>query len=119
MPELKAHAPDLGCSFCGKSKDNVAKLIAGPGVYICDECIGLCNDILAEEPMTSLADWDALGDDELLERMVQVASTRDRVDAGVGAIVRVLRSRDVTWARIGQALGITRQSAWERYSGEE
>lgn len=39
----------LQCSFCGKSQDNVRKLIAGPTVYICDECIELCNDIIAEE----------------------------------------------------------------------
>ena len=40
---------DLVCSFCGKSQDEVKKLIAGPTVYICDECIELCNDIIAEE----------------------------------------------------------------------
>ena len=39
----------LSCSFCGKSQREVKKLIAGPTVYICDECIGLCNDIIAEE----------------------------------------------------------------------
>jgi len=39
----------LFCSFCGKSQDEVKKLIAGPSVYICDECIDLCNDIIAEE----------------------------------------------------------------------
>src|SRR6195952_3887136 len=39
----------LSCSFCGKSQKEVRKLIAGPTVYICDECIGLCNDIIAEE----------------------------------------------------------------------
>jgi len=39
----------LLCSFCGKSQKEVKKLIAGPGVYICDECIELCNDIIAEE----------------------------------------------------------------------
>ncbi len=39
----------LRCSFCGKSQDEVRKLIAGPNVYICDECIELCNDIIAEE----------------------------------------------------------------------
>jgi ATP-dependent Clp protease ATP-binding subunit ClpX len=37
------------CSFCGKTQKQVKKLIAGPGVYICDECIDLCNDIIAEE----------------------------------------------------------------------
>ena len=41
--------PTLSCSFCGKSQKEVRKLIAGPTVYICDECINLCNDIIAEE----------------------------------------------------------------------
>lgn len=39
----------LKCSFCGKSQDQVKKLVAGPGVYICDECIELCNEIIEEE----------------------------------------------------------------------
>ena len=39
----------LKCSFCGKTQDQVKKLIAGPEVYICDECVDLCNEILDEE----------------------------------------------------------------------
>ena len=39
----------LRCSFCGKSKDSVKKFISGPSVYICNECVSLCNEILAEE----------------------------------------------------------------------
>lgn len=39
----------LFCSFCGKNQKDVAKLIAGPAVYICDECVRLCNEILSEE----------------------------------------------------------------------
>ena len=39
----------LLCSFCGKTQRQVRKLIAGPGVYICDECIDLCNEIVEEE----------------------------------------------------------------------
>ncbi|MFN0063694.1 MAG: ATP-dependent Clp protease ATP-binding subunit ClpX [Myxococcaceae bacterium] len=45
----KRDSQTLCCSFCGKSQKEVKKLIAGPTVYICDECIGLCNDIIAEE----------------------------------------------------------------------
>ncbi len=45
----KEHHVNLSCSFCGKSQREVRKLIAGPTVYICDECIKLCNDIIAEE----------------------------------------------------------------------
>jgi ATP-dependent Clp protease ATP-binding subunit ClpX len=44
-----ANSAKLFCSFCGKSQDAVRKLIAGPSVYICDECVDLCNDILREE----------------------------------------------------------------------
>jgi hypothetical protein len=40
---------DLACSFCGKSRQQTERLIGGPGVYICDECVDLCNEILAEE----------------------------------------------------------------------
>ncbi|MEO6163446.1 MAG: ATP-dependent Clp protease ATP-binding subunit ClpX [Candidatus Binatia bacterium] len=50
MPKHGEHGSgNLVCSFCGKSQDEVRKLIAGPTVYICDECIDLCNDIIAEE----------------------------------------------------------------------
>ena len=45
----KEQTVNLRCSFCGKNQREVKKLIAGPTVYICDECIGLCNDIIAEE----------------------------------------------------------------------
>ena len=44
-----SHDKHLRCSFCGKSKDSVRKFISGPSVYICNECIALCNEILAEE----------------------------------------------------------------------
>src|SRR6185436_9247332 len=49
MPIEKRDGASLTCSFCGKAQKEVKKLIAGPTVYICDECIGLCNDIIAEE----------------------------------------------------------------------
>jgi ATP-dependent Clp protease ATP-binding subunit ClpX len=55
----------LKCSFCGKSQKQVKKLIAGPGVYICDECIDLCNEIIEEE----LADADDVKLDELPKPM--------------------------------------------------
>src|SRR6201991_4672570 len=51
----------LKCSFCGKSQKQVKKLIAGPGVYICDECIDLCNEIIEEElSESSDLKWDEL-----------------------------------------------------------
>lgn len=124
------------CSFCGKSQHEAARLVAGPGVYICNECVELCNQIIAEEPKKDVHDavarrarggdgpptlkaWDGLSDDELLAEMVKAHAAHDNVDRGVAQHVAALRARGVSWARIGEVLGITRQSAWERFSGEE
>ncbi|RLB10482.1 MAG: ATP-dependent Clp protease ATP-binding subunit ClpX [Deltaproteobacteria bacterium] len=52
---------ELFCSFCGKSQDEVKKLIAGPSVYICDECIQLCNEIIAEEYSKETEEFDSEG----------------------------------------------------------
>ena len=49
----------LHCSFCGKSQREVNKLIAGPSVYVCNECVNLCNDILAEESKNEPGDKKA------------------------------------------------------------
>ena len=46
----------LYCSFCGKSQHEVRKLIAGPSVFICDECVELCNDIIREEMQESVGE---------------------------------------------------------------
>jgi hypothetical protein len=117
----------VNCSFCGKPSPAVAKVIAGPGVYICNECIQLCNDILKEEeqapsspPGTRLpAREEAMTDAEILALLPRIASVSAQTEASLQRLVTVLRGRGVTWARIGTALQITRQSAWERFSGEE
>ena len=49
MTNKSGQGGQLTCSFCGKAQEEVKKLIAGPAVYICDECIELCKDIIAEE----------------------------------------------------------------------
>lgn len=118
-------ALQVNCSFCTKPSSAVAKVIAGPGVYICNECIQLCNDILEQEqqassPGTQLpAREEAMTDEEILALLPRIASVSEQTDASLQRLVTVLRGRGVTWARIGAALQITRQSAWERFSGEE
>jgi ATP-dependent Clp protease ATP-binding subunit ClpX len=127
----------LRCSFCAKSQFEVAKLVAGPGVFICDECVDLSSQIIAEELEQSSRDekamttaprsktppeikaWDALTDDGLLTEMVRAHDAHNNVDRAVARHVIALRERGVSWARIGDALGMTRQSAWERFSGED
>ena len=72
MAKFDAH---LKCSFCGKSQDQVRKLIAGPGVYICDECIDLCNEILDEElidSQTKISQNDPLVKKKLKENNAEI-----------------------------------------------
>jgi hypothetical protein len=125
----------LLCSFCTKSQLDVVKLVAGPGVFICDECIDLCSQIIAEEAKRkassagdvtgstevppALKVWTGLSDDDLLREMVRAHAAHQNVDRAVKRHVVALRERGISWARIGEALGMTRQSAWERFSGEE
>lgn len=109
----------LRCSFCGKTGDEVQRLISGPGVFICDECVGLCERVLSDQPLPTFPPLDGKTDEELLADMARLDASRGQVEAAVQDRVLRLRSRSVTWARIGEALGISRQSAWERYSGEE
>ncbi len=58
MSDKERENPNCECSFCGKKQEDVEKLIAGPDVYICDECIELCNEIVAEESGVSSEDLD-------------------------------------------------------------
>lgn len=109
----------LCCSFCNKDKDAVVKLIAGPGVYICDECVHLCDLILAEQQVRDFGSWTERPDDELLASLGRVQAVVAQVDAAVHDHVAILRERGVSWTRIGQALGVSKQAAWERFSGED
>lgn len=109
----------LYCSFCRKDEHTVAKLIGGPGVYICDACVDLCNKILAGKSVPSFAGWETLSDDDLLTTLRPAAVALDNVEGTLKQHVTQLRGRGVTWTRIGEALGVSRQAAWERFSGEE
>lgn len=46
---MKGHSRDARCSFCGRPRDRVRRLVAGPGVYICNQCVELCNQVLNED----------------------------------------------------------------------
>jgi hypothetical protein len=119
-PASNASRPvTLYCSFCGKDKDSVAKMVAGPGVYICSECIGLCTEILASEEMPAINPRHDLPDDELLASLTRAQAAAPQVDAAMRDYVGILRGRGVSWTRIGSALGVSKQSAWERFSGED
>jgi hypothetical protein len=121
-PAAGAFAPTkktLYCSFCFKSQHQVRKLISCPAsIFICDECIGLCNEIIAGRfPDKSKQPSDQeLPTDRLLERLQPIEETLQGKGNQLQWVVELLRSREVSWAQIGAALGISRQSAWERFT---
>lgn len=111
------------CSFCHKRSADVSKLIAGPGVHICDQCVALCNAILEEEKLADTTEprlpaWETMTDDQILDHLPKIAAVQAQVDDNLHDWVAHLRGRDVSWERIGAALGMTRQSAWERFRSE-
>ncbi|RLP11018.1 ATP-dependent Clp protease ATP-binding subunit ClpX [Propionibacterium australiense] len=73
MPRIGESSDLFKCSFCGKSQKQVKKLIAGPGVYICDECIDLCNEIIEEE-------LSQLGEAEAPSQLPKPAEIREFLD---------------------------------------
>jgi len=116
-----ASQPQIRCSFCAKPEDAVSKVIAGPGIYICDECVQLCNEILAAPPVDrpQIPYWESMSDEQLLAHLPKVAEVGSQVEANLKEWVDRARHRGITWARVGAALEMTRQSAWGRFSGEE
>ena len=112
-------AKTLYCSFCFKSQHNVKMLIAGPsGIFICDECVDMCDEYRAGRvPDTSKFPSDtAMPTERLLERLEAIEETVQGKASQLRWVVQLLRSREVSWAVIGAALGMSRQSAWERFS---
>ena len=108
----------LYCSFCYKSQHEVRKLISGPGgIFICDECVALCNEIIAGHfPSSKSPSVEELPTERLLERLGAIEETMQGKGNQLRQAVDLLRSRQVSWAVIGAALGISRQSAWERFA---
>ncbi|GAA1295946.1 hypothetical protein Psi02_11940 [Planotetraspora silvatica] len=111
------------CSFCNKSDTKVDKLVAGAGVHICNECVALAASIidgsLGGPAGPRVPVWESLTDEEMLGHIPRVAAHIDQAEADLRSWVQELRRRGVTWSKIGEALGVTRQSAWGRFSGEE
>ncbi|HEX3623220.1 MAG TPA: ClpX C4-type zinc finger protein [Acidimicrobiales bacterium] len=89
MPTFGRREDLLACSFCGKRQDQVVKLIAGPGVYICDECVQLCDRIV---------------EDELADRAGRASPTDAEIEAAARAVnAAVSRFRALALRRGGGA----------------
>jgi hypothetical protein len=114
------------CSFCGRPNTEVTRLVAGPGVFICDGCVALCSEIIADTAQIvaegrprppQIAPWEHEASlDEVLAALPPVAAAGSQAEQNLNAWVQKARALGGTWAQIGEALGMTRQSAWERFA---
>jgi ClpX C4-type zinc finger len=110
------------CSFCLKPSHKVAKMVAGPGVYICNECVVLCTQVILNPPSLpfGLTGWEEeLTIEGVLASLPQLAAVGTQAENNLSRFVKKAKELGATWADIGTSLGMTRQSAWERFSGEE
>lgn len=109
------------CSFCTKPAEEVETLVAGAGVFICNECVDLSSAVIAAKRDSGsrlrVPLWEQIEDQALLDHLPRIEAVRDQVDDDLRAWVAEARRREVSWDRIGAALGMKRQSAWERFAG--
>jgi ATP-dependent protease Clp ATPase subunit len=108
------------CAFCGLTPASGQRLIAGPGVTICEMCVAAAAKILHDTSTDGLPKsmgpiWDQMSDTEILQHLPEISRVSLKVEEQLRAWVRVARERKIAWAQIGAALDITRQSAWERF----
>ena len=106
----------LMCSFCARPAGAAGRLVAGPGVAICQRCAEASMKLLSSANGSPAEDpWLRMTDDELLAHLPEIASVASQVEERLSAWVGAARQRRISWARIGASLGMTRQSAWERF----
>jgi ATP-dependent protease Clp ATPase subunit len=112
------------CSFCAKVETDVRVLIAGVDVFICDECVQVCQEIIAQRAGTPTVGEtpnpvspDKMPTENLLKILVGYNGAFKKTNAAMQDIVDILRARDVTWATVGQTLAVSRQAAWKRFAG--
>src|SRR5215831_4342275 len=107
------------CSFCRKADAEVKRMLGGPSVYICGACVRTCVKILIGafgRRTPDFAGWDSYTDSQLLASLAPSEQTLEAVRHDIQAKVDILRKRGVSWEKIGEALAISRQAAWERFS---
>jgi len=110
------------CSFCGTrgGPGTDVDLMGGLGAQICRGCVDDFHAILHDEDRQAAAcarmPWDSMSDAEVLATLPMILSSAEQNATFAQEWVCLLRERGVSWAQIGQALGVTRQAAWARFA---
>lgn len=112
------------CSFCGVQGTAETLFAGGLGAMMCADCVSFFHaKFSSEEGRQSISlrsrpqlPWDEMSDTEILAKLPMIAATATQVGSFLGDWVRLARGRGLSWTEIGQALGVSRQAAWERFS---
>lgn len=112
-PESEAEV--VTCSFCGKSQKDVKKLIAGPAqIYICDECVGLCAEIITDDVQELKPSEEQLA--AAWSAMLKNRANLARIaEADLDKLVRQARAKGLEWSTIANFVGVTPEEAASRW----
>ncbi|MBZ5738145.1 ClpX C4-type zinc finger protein [Nocardioides mangrovi] len=107
------------CSFCGVRGKRGMLFAGGHGAMICESCVAHYADVFSSSAKTAKASvppWESMSDAEILSNLPLIARTAEQVDDFLVEWVELARSRQLSWAAIGTAMGVSRQAAWERFA---
>lgn len=111
---------DTFCSFCGLPRTRSGPLLGGPGVTICRDCaesaVGRLDGAETRETVEAVRPWADMELPQVLATLPLVAQVEEQADKQLRTWVAVAREHGASWAKIGDALRITRQTAWERFN---
>lgn len=110
------------CSFCGERGSAQNRLAGGLGAMICFECLDYYHDV-AHSPKkikeTTRRPWEEMSDAELLSKLPLILQSAEQNAAFANDWVGLIRARRISWAQIGNVLGVSRQAAWERFAARQ
>jgi hypothetical protein len=107
------------CSFCGQAGSRKNRLAGGLGAMICFECLEWYYEDTrspARVAKRTRPVWDEMTDTELLAKLPLIVQSAEQNQAFLIDWVGLIRARNISWAQIGKALGVSRQAAWERFA---
>ena len=107
------------CSFCSAVWDDQPFITGGTGSLICPDCVNRFHKAIAaadSSPDAIFREWQSMEKEQLLEQFLAILRQREQVDAFIREWVTLMKERQVSWSEIGNALGVSRQAAWERFS---
>lgn len=116
---MKRTLEDKICSFCGMPGTRSRRLAGGLGAQICRQCVGEIQSAFDTPRVLtgrSKSVWNDMSDTELLEKLPLILQSAAQNVRFADDWVSLIRERGISWTHIGQALGVSRQAAWQRFS---